>query len=296
LPANYSCSVNWRQCIGYYNGKIYIRAEYINNNYTDKLLEYDVAGDNWATYSTFESMVSHKYLLAACTDYLYLALDTTFKRFHYDTHAWDDLANLADDPFAGGVISDDIIAVVGTTTYKYNKGLDQWDDQSQAVPTDILKGSGGFIEDLDEIWALDRTPSIIYKYTAAGGWVAQFTYGRDSWEWGYFMQLTGEDRVYCYFDDTESHAGYTDLVAGGSVHVYDPASLNWCLLAADLVAGDFIVVDTGGVPILVEKDGVLKWTCTGLSTFFIMESGRYYFTLSKDYTMLNTKIWKSVWG
>ena len=295
LPANYGCSVNWRQCTGHYNGKIYILTQYINNDYSRKLLEYDIAGDSWAVYDTFGSLATKKHLLAACTDYLYLARDELFQRFHYDTHALDSLTSLSGDPLAGGNIADEVYAVVGTTTYKYNKGTTNWDNQAQAAPATLM-GTGSFIVDVDELWALNRTTNIIYKYTPAGGWVSQFTYGRDSWEWGYFMQLTGEDKIYCYFDDTETHSGFDDLVACGSVHVYDPASLNWCLLAVDLVAGDFIVVDTGGVPILVEKDGVLKWTCTGLSTFFVMESGRYYFTLSKDYTMINTKIWKSVWG
>ena len=295
LPDNYGFSVNWRDCIGFYNGKIYLRAEYKENSYTNALLEYNIAGDSWDAYASFGTGATHHYILAACTDALYLAVDTEFKKWDYGLHSWTDLTALPSTPLAGGIIGDEVYAVVGTATYKYNKGTTNWDDQVQAAPA-ILGGAGGYVEDMDAVWALNRTTSIVYRYTPAGGWVAQFTYARDSWEWGYMIQFTGESKVYCFFDDTETHSGFDDLVACGSIHLYNPDSLVWEIYAATFTAGDFLVIDTGQVPIVCEKDGLLKFTATGLSAFFIMETGRYLITLSKDYTFANTKLWKSVWG
>ncbi|MBA7546982.1 hypothetical protein ES705_39384 [subsurface metagenome] len=294
LPNNYGSSVNWRSNAGYFNGKIYLRAEYLNNDYSRKLLIYDIAGDSWTSLETWGSMSTHNYILACCTDSLYLAVDTDFRKIDYTTLAITVLTALASDPLAGGVCGDDVIAAHGNATYRYNKGTTAWDNMAQAYPN-YIHGSGCFVEDGDALYYVNDDYDIFQKYTIAGGWVAQFTCGRATRMPDYLLQVSGEAKIYCYWDNPESYTA-TDNVACGSIHVYDPDSLNWCLLATDLVAGDFIVVDTGGVPILVEVNGMLKWTCTGLSTFFIMESGRYYFTLSKDYTMINTKIWKSVWG
>ncbi|MBA7579689.1 hypothetical protein ES708_21565 [subsurface metagenome] len=297
LPANYGFTVNWRSCTGYYNGKIYLRAEYLDNAYNRKLLEYDIAGDSWAVYDTFGDLHSARYVLAACTDALYLAVDTTFKKWDYTTHTWTDLAALGDAPRAGGIIGDEVYAVYDDKTYKYNKVGNTWDDQAHPRPSGYVGFvCGCYIEDMDELWGLSYTTEKVYKYTTAGGWVQQFTYARDSRVWNFMLQLTGEDKIYCYFDNPESYLDYDDLVACGSIHVYDPDSLNWELLGVDLDQGDFMIIDPGGVPVLMEKDGILKLTVSELTTFFITEAGRYRFILSKDYSFTDVNIWRSVWG
>ncbi|MBA7523175.1 hypothetical protein ES705_16531 [subsurface metagenome] len=286
-------------CIaGENDGKIYVYAHYLQNNYTTKLLAYNIAGDSWTVYDGFGSPIGTKVVLAALTDYLYLTIDQVCKRWDYTLHTWGDRAAAPDEFEVGGNIGDEMYCLGRTNdhTYKHNKAGDSWDDQSQDAPVALYFGFAHYVEDHDELWASNSTHRTVYKYTTAGGWVSQFTYGRDSGLWDWFLQLAGETKLYALFAINQMESGFDDNVGSGSVHLYDPDSLNWCLLVTDLNAGSFIVVDTGGVPIQVEKDGVLKWTCTGLSTFFIMETGRYYFTLSKDYTMLNTKIWKSVWG
>ncbi|GAJ06275.1 unnamed protein product, partial [marine sediment metagenome] len=148
LPANYGFSVNWRNCTGYYNGKIYLRAEYVNNSYSRKLLAYDIAGDSWAVYETFGTGATHRYVLAACTDALYLAVDTAFQKWDYTAHTWAALRALGDKPLAGGIVGDDVYAIYDDKTYKYNKGTNAWDDQAHAAPAGTTSMiCGCYIED-----------------------------------------------------------------------------------------------------------------------------------------------------
>jgi len=298
LPDNYGF-YQQNNVAGYHDGKIYLYANYKAAPYCTKLLEYNIAGNSWTVYDAFGTNALHKTVLACLSDGLYLCLDQHLQIWDYTAHTWSGEKAAPPDEFeVGGRIGDDIYCLGRTNvkTYKYNKGGNSWDDQTQDAPVGLHNGCACYVEDADEIWAYYLNGRVCYKYTTAGGWVSQFTYGRDSAQWDWFLQFSGETKLYAVFGIGGLETSYEDNVYSGSIHTYDPDSLNWELLGVDLTQGDFIVIDTGDVPVLVEKDGVLKWTATGLATFFIMEPGRYLFTLSKDYTYDNTKIWKSVWG
>ena len=295
LPGNYGGTVNSRGHVGHHAGKIYIRAEYLENNHTQHLLIYDIAGNSWSTLATWGALYDHKYLMAPCSDALYLSVDSDFRKINYATLAITDLANMPADARVGGNIGDEIrYAGMDNKTYLYNKGADSWGDQDQPIVGQFY--SGCWVEDFDAFWAVGEDDHKFYKYTPAGGWVAQFTYGRNCRAPDYLFVFTGENIVYAYWDNPESYSGFTDNVVSGTIQYYNPTTLLWELLAMTLNAGDFLVVDTGQSPVYCELDGLYKFTATGLSTTFIMETGRYRFTMSKDYPFANTKIYRAVWG
>ena len=294
------------KCAGYYNGKIYFACLFDGPNFEKKIIEYTIATDSWSAVADFPAQSDIDELwVVCCTDALYLhqsgsSFGGRFDKMDYSTHAWTALANHAGDGRSqiAGIIADDIYAVRrdNLATYKYDKGLNSWADQAQACPLSL---SGAcFVEDKDEIWIRSQTlaVSIHYKYTPAGGWVSQFTSARHCYPWDWILKRSADGKLYAIWGSAHSYGGQNEPVWGGAIQTYVPVGV-WELLTQTFNEGDLLILyEEAGIPVNVEKNGQPLLVGTGMDTVYIVQTGSYYFTLSKDFSLKSVQIWRSVWG
>lgn len=303
LPVNGHTFVE-NSCAGYYNGKIYFACAWQDANWYKKILEYTIATNSWSAVADWPALTSvDEIVLITCSDALYLHQSKSgsyrFDKMDYTTHAWTPLTDLADRTMVGGKIGDDVYCLSYASpalTYKYDKVGDSWADQGQNCP--LASGGACYVEDADELWirsfALD---SACYKYTTAGGWVQQYTQARATYPWEWAVQPSGMEGFYGIWGVAVLYnAGQTEGIWSGSIQEYRTGGI-WELLTQDFDQGDLMVMNvTSGVPVNVEKGGILRFISTGLDTVYVVEAGTYYFTLDKDYEFKGVEIYRSVWG
>ena len=298
-------------CAGYYNGKIYFACSFENAGFYKKILEYTIATNSWSVVADFPTFGGlDELILVACSDALYLhqsnnAMANRFDKMDYSTYAWTSLTGLVTDATTlraqiGGKIGDDIylVGVIGTGyTFKYDKGGDTWTNQEQNAPFSMNCGAC-YVEDADELWIRSFVEdSACYKYTTAGGWVQQYTQARATLPWGWAVQPSGMEGFYGIWGRAILYnAGQTEGIWSGSIQEYRTGGI-WELLTQDFDQGDLMVMNvTSGVPVNVEKGGILRFISMGLDTVYVVEAGTYYFTLDKDYEFKGVEIYRSVWG
>lgn len=276
-----------------HDGVIYIYGDNVSSLYA-----YTIATDTWTTYTGFGSYTTG-YVIAALTDFLYVILDNaTCQRFDYTLHTWEARAAPPGASYRGGEISDELYIVDYNSpykVYKHNKAGNTWDDQVQNAPFRMEKTC--YIADVDGLWYRrfsGEFPIPIYKYTPGGGWAVQFNYPRLSDTWDNFVQLTGETDAYCFFGISGAGAMGED-VGFGAIHKYVTTEI-WDLCDQAFAVGDILIIDAGGVPVSVERNGVLQFITTEFRVIYIVEAGTYRFSLDKDYSYGGVKLWRGTWG
>ena len=305
LPVNghtdYFCPV-----VGYRGGKIYWACAYNGPNYYKKILEYDPVPNTWMAIGDWPAIGDFDELwMLAASDAIYLhqsdsSFGQRFDKLDYATHVWTALTNMGQRSKVAGLISDQIYAVgIDGHTYKYDKVGNTWADQAQNCPLGAAFNVGAcYDETQSAVWVRSATigAAIHYKYTPAGGWVAQFTAARHSYPWDWLLVRTNDRFMYALWGYGHVIGGQNEKVASGAIQRYEPASV-WELLTQAFNEGDLLIMNQPGkVPVNVEKDGILKFISQGMETVYIVETGNYYFTLSKDFSLRGVEIWRSVWG
>ena len=295
------------KCAGYNNGKIYFACLYDGANYEKKILVYTIATDSWASVADFPAQSDvDEIWVVCCTDALYLhqsgsSFGGRFDSMDYSTYAWTSLTNHPGDgrSVIVGVISDEIYVVRRDTraTLKYNKPpSDSWTDQAQTCPMAV--GSAFYDEDKGEIWCWTSVlgGSVFYRYTTAGGWVAQFTMGRHCYPCDWLIRRSADEKLYGLWGYAWASGGQNEPIYGGAIHNYIPVGV-WELLTQTFNQGDLLILyEEAGIPVMVEKNGSPLFVGSGMDTVYIVQTGSYYFTLSKDFDLKSVQIWRSVWG
>jgi len=287
----------------YHDSKIWvpIAYKYLPTGDYFKILSYTIATDTWTVEADYPAG-DHWSLecIFACSDFLYLhqwngGADRRFDRMDYTTKVWTSKTAIGAGPRVSGKISDEIYGAITTDdTYKYDKAGDSWVAQSQPMPAGYYGAT--FDETGAAIWAIGvggSPPYHAYRYTPAGGWVQQYQQARDCDYWSHALVSTKTGAVYFLWDGTPTG---TEPVVGGSIHTYEDWGV-WKLLSQAFNAGDLLILyEQAGIPVVVEKNGVLLFVGSGLDTVYMVQTGTYLFSLSKDFEMTSVQIWRSVWG
>lgn len=298
----------WLPVTGHHDGKIYWACQSNSSGDYKKILEYTIATDTWAVVADFPVQTDLDELwMVCCSDALYLHQSSSdfgqrMDKMDYTTKAWTACA--ADwRSHNACVIGDEIYAVNRITmdTYLYNKSpVDTWTDTGYDLPAAVGISSGCCYDEAEEEWwlrdsvALGSCPH--WKFTPAAGWVLQFTGARHSYPWDWCLRRNTDKKLYCLWGYCAVIGGQNEPIASGSIQAYEPATV-WELLTQTFNAGDLMILDIySGVPVKVEKDGKLYIVSDGMSVVYVVDTGSYYFTLSKNFDMKGVDIYRSVWG
>jgi hypothetical protein len=295
------------------NGKIYWVCK--DNAANEKLYEYDIAGDSWASYSlpSIGGGGVNSAMCCACSDYCYVHQNNYFGGQNNKMYAFDYMAHTftaktspastTNQVCQWGKIGDEIYATVSGSpypTYKYDKALDSWINQGQPHPS-LIGNNGGacFVEDENAMWAVQAgsTTFAVYRYTTTGGWVTLFTNTRSQREWDICLVPSGHTSDLAYMLWGIFGLSYGSMpFAGGTIAKYTGSAV-WYLYGGSFSQGDLIIIhEWGGVPVNIERNGVLLAVCDGMNVYYVVEAGTYRFTLSKDYDFAGVDIYRSVWG
>ncbi|MBA7522457.1 hypothetical protein ES705_14576 [subsurface metagenome] len=291
--------------VSHNNGKIYWCA--IANTSVNYLYEYTIASDTWASYvipteaGSIASMVC-----CACTDYCYVHTKWSANymyRFDYGVHDFTPRTTPvgASQLSTWGKIGDELYLCHnngGALTSLYDKGANTWSNTGQDHPTLIgHNGGGSYVEDENALWAMqyNDTTFEVYRYTLAGGWITLFTNTRNQREADSVLVPAGYTTNLAFFTWGMFKTG-SQPFAGGTIAKYSGSGA-WTLYSGTFAQGDLIIIhESGGIPVHIEKDGVLLVVCDGMNLYYVIEAGTYMFTLSKDYDFTGVGIYKSVWG
>jgi len=307
MPNTYSTT--WKgNPVGYHNGKIYFLT-YLSGPgvYNYRVLSYEISTDNWTTESSLPSLSEATNLCCfACSDALYVYqskyVGHRFDKMDYATRVWTPLTALGSNPedLVGGVVGDEIYLVAENygNTQKYNKAGNSWTDTGHARPFSLVNGGGhNYIETQNCIWARshEMNPKY-YRYTPVGGWVHQFTEGRDTYECGYILERSSTGQFYVLWSNGWNLHPDPENPWAGAILYCQPDGV-WHLLTQEFNVGDLLILyENAGIPVKVELGGEPLFTGSGMDTVYIVKAGSYYFSLSKDFDMSSVKIYRSVWG
>ena len=291
-------------CAGYHNGKLYFASVFNSQNWDRHIRSYDIASNSWADEGAYTPLSQvNEICLFCCADALYLHQSHTswgqrLDKMDYATKAWTNLTAFSGRLAIGGVIGDEIYAVRMNNrhTYLYNKGGDSWVDQSQTCP--VGSGAACYDENRAAIWVADFSakPYSAYRYTPVGGWVTQYTEGRQTRSPDWFVVSANTARVYCLFGYEGLWVSETEGIGGGCVHYFEPNGV-WKLLTQTFNEGDLMVLyEEADIPVVVEKNGKPLFTGSGMDTVYIVAAGSYLFSLSQDFEKKSVQIWRSIWG